>query len=593
MPDLQPIVQKISTKYDSAGIAGFLKDLGKIPPQAGLAVAALGMTAGFMLDCAKAADQSQQITRQLNQTLETTGRISQVSTPQLQGFASALADMSTFDDESIMQAYTAIAQFERVPTDKIDELAIAAADMSAVMGGDIVKNARTLAGILDTGLVPESLRFTDALREQIQELVKAGDTGGALNLVLEAMGTKYGGQAQLALEGVSGAVQNLKNDWEDFREELGADETGPLHELIVGADRALEGLTSLYKMYSLLEKFGKTHKGASGDFALFLGLTDILSGNAAELQKVEESAKKAEAALSDFGDTVGDVNEEIVEASPKTRNWNETLSALADELNIGMLAAEDLARGINSIPKNTYVTVFTNYVTTGSSGGGTTIDNSGTPQSFPEPYPQREAGESWDSYAARCAAWKERQAAWIATHAKGGKLSEGWNLVGEEGMELIDPSGQVYPHDETKRMLAKGLRNVTGFAGGTFDPLNPGDLASKMSAVGGATGGFNPADAASAVSTIGGAVGADVSMPSANFVAQAAGMLQAIGAATSAASQASSASMAVSKSMNQLSNTQSEAQATNREQLEELRTINTNLEMWSSSIISEIQKALS
>jgi len=51
MPDLQPIVQRISTKYDPTGISAFLGHLGKVPILAGLAVAAIGAISGALVVC--------------------------------------------------------------------------------------------------------------------------------------------------------------------------------------------------------------------------------------------------------------------------------------------------------------------------------------------------------------------------------------------------------------------------------------------------------------------------------------------------------------------------------------------------------------
>lgn len=115
MPELNPIIQRISTKYDPAGITSFVKDLGSLKVSSALAVTAGLAVVSFMVQCGREADKAQAIQRQLNLTLETTGRISQISAPQLAQFATQLQSMSTFDDESIKQAYIAISEFERVP----------------------------------------------------------------------------------------------------------------------------------------------------------------------------------------------------------------------------------------------------------------------------------------------------------------------------------------------------------------------------------------------------------------------------------------------------------------------------------------------
>jgi hypothetical protein len=608
--DLAGGLDKLSNKFLGVNISSLT------------AGAALVAFTGFMLACGKAADESDQIQRQLNATLETTGRISEVSASQLSHFADSLAGVSTFSNEKINEAYIAIAQFERVPTDKIDEVAIAAANMSAALGGDIVVNARTLAGILDTGLVPEGLKFTDVLRAQIQELIKAGETGAALNLILGEMDKKYGGQAALALESVSGMTKKLTNDWGDLMAAMGSSTSGPMFEAVKGIDNALVKIKELGAISDALSTQGGTHGKVSWWENLFppaafihnislklIGYKDIVDGTADALYDQEEATK---AVL----EVQGDLSEEIVEATPKTRNWQETISALADKMHIGMMEAEDLARGINSIPKNTDITVTTHYLSTGDSASGSM--GGGWPVDPRTGEPIKGENESNAQFEARHKAWVAGQGGggggggtaaesaedkWRAEHgypplkrAGGGKLGEGWNLVGEEGMELIDPSGLVYPNDETKRMLAKGLRNVTGFAEGSFIPRPPSTYGGWGGASGdrkGKNNGYpmpgNPkagdehgASGSDKNSGVGGSSGAELG--AASSAAKQAG---------AAAGQAANAASSISKSIAVMSKSQDLTQMINIDQLEELKRINTNLEMWSSSIISEIQKAMS
>jgi hypothetical protein len=74
--------------------------------------------------------------------------------------------------------------------------------------------------------------------------------------------------------------------------------------------------------------------------------------------------------------------------------------------------------------------------------------------------------------------------------AKGGQLRPGvWTLVGEQGQELISPSGRVIPADKTRRLMRGGLipddkRAIDpgGASGGyTSGPIDPDDTGGAMS----------------------------------------------------------------------------------------------------------------
>jgi hypothetical protein len=585
MPDLQPIVQKISTKYDSAGIAGFLKDLGKIPPSAGLAVAAIGITAGFMLDCAKAADQSQQITRQLNQTLETTGRIAQISAPQLGRFAEALAGVSTIDDEQINQAYMAIAQFERVPSDKIDEVAIAAANMSAALGGDIVTNAKTLAGILDTGLIPRSLKFTDTLKEQIKAFIKAGDTGSALNLILGEMDKKYGGQAALALESVSGMVQKLTNDFGELQEKVGNSETGIFHDALVildayvkamgdGTNNTVDFIEAYQNEVSALRDVNTATKDATMVTTAMMEAYEkqmpVIDNTVAGLDKLSEALGFANTSWQEMAVNAyqaqlaldGSITDEDIE---KILKYRMELGLLSEAEYEAALQAITLKKYLDLLPRNIDISVI---MTEKFMKASAPVNPSGDP--------------NWTPYSQK---------------ASGGQLGKGWNMVGEEGYELISPSGMVIPHKKSKELMAKGLRDVTGLATGSYIPSWPpaqkttvsyGDVSGLAM-----NGGLPMPGKPKTGGGYGGTSGTDekYSTPStaADTAAAAASSAQQAGAAAGQAAQAASS---ISKSISQMTQFQNQAQSTNMDQLGELRGIRADLARQTETIISEFRKAM-
>ena len=54
--------------------------------------------------------------------------------------------------------------------------------------------------------------------------------------------------------------------------------------------------------------------------------------------------------------------------------------------------------------------------------------------------------------------------------AEGGQLGNGWAVVGEEGFEIISPTGYVFPHDVSKQLVAGGIVPDVGMAvGGYWD----------------------------------------------------------------------------------------------------------------------------
>lgn len=181
----------------------------------------IGKIVEVMGDSVRAAAEADAVNVRLGAALKATGRAAEVSAYQLSGMATSLEHISAFDDESIKSAYQVLAQFGNIPTGSINDITKAAMDMTAAMGGDLAGNAEQIGRILETGLIPRTMGFSAALKQQIQAQVKAGDTAGALTTLLDGLNSRFGGQAAAQLETYSGKTQKLKNDWQDLLEVIG------------------------------------------------------------------------------------------------------------------------------------------------------------------------------------------------------------------------------------------------------------------------------------------------------------------------------------------------------------------------------------
>jgi hypothetical protein len=207
------------------GLGSLANDIGRIVPAsvlkfATLSGAILAVGDAFMTTLNAAAD-AEAVNVRLEASLTATGRASEISAEQIDATATSLEHISAFDDESIKSAYTALMQFSNVPTDKMEDIAKAAMNVTAAMGGDLASNAENIGRILETGLIPRSFGFSAALKTQIKAEIDAGNSGKALTLVLDELNKRFGGQAAAQLTTYSGKVEKLKNDWGDLLEAVG------------------------------------------------------------------------------------------------------------------------------------------------------------------------------------------------------------------------------------------------------------------------------------------------------------------------------------------------------------------------------------
>ncbi len=218
-----------SSKGALTSFGGGLKDglLGLVGITSAAAIG--GMAIKLFADTVKAsiaaAAAAELAEVKLAQALLSSGRGAEISSPQIGEFATSLMRLTGFDDEGIKDAYAAIAGFQNLPTDKMDEIVTISADMAAMFGGDLATNATMIAGVLETGLIPKTWRFDAALKEQIQSMIRAGDTGGALALMMDELNRKYGGQAAAQLDTYTGKVNMVQTAWSELLEAEGASMT--------------------------------------------------------------------------------------------------------------------------------------------------------------------------------------------------------------------------------------------------------------------------------------------------------------------------------------------------------------------------------
>jgi hypothetical protein len=181
----------------------------------------LEKVAEYMRESVAAAAANETAMMHLNTTLASSGRNAEISAKQIAKMATGLMEMSSFDDEAIIDAYNAMAKFETINTGDLDKVVKTAMDMTVALGGDLATNANEIARVLETGLIPRSWGFTAALKEQIKNLIGAGESGKALTLILDQLNSRYGGQAAAELNTYAGKVKQLEVALGELKESVG------------------------------------------------------------------------------------------------------------------------------------------------------------------------------------------------------------------------------------------------------------------------------------------------------------------------------------------------------------------------------------
>ena len=165
-----------------------------------------------------------QATRQLDATLESTGRAAEFTSQELKNMASELQALSNFGDEDILQGVTLqLLRFDAIGRDIFPRAQQLVIDLAESMGG--VENAARTLGIslADPTLGLTRLRrigvaFNSQQEEQIKNFIETGKVAEAQAVLMSALEERFSG---LALASVSATTQ-MKNAWGDYLEGVGS-----------------------------------------------------------------------------------------------------------------------------------------------------------------------------------------------------------------------------------------------------------------------------------------------------------------------------------------------------------------------------------
>lgn len=257
----------VASRFRTFG--SLLKDL---PPSLiPITIGLIGVNALINKGVDEFARYEQQVLK-FQQAMEGTGRNLAKPTSDLLAFAEKLEASSLQSSDAILQASAIFASFDKIPTDKIQQLVQLSADLSARFGGDLTKNALTLAKAMQSpASAAETLRrkglaLTQTEKTLLEVWAETGQTLRAQNFLMDKYASLSGAAAAEA-DGLVGANHRLSDAFGDLTrnlvqtlgitdlfkasKEAGADFfSGVNNEINRIAIRSREGITQLGTLFA-------------------------------------------------------------------------------------------------------------------------------------------------------------------------------------------------------------------------------------------------------------------------------------------------------------------------------------------------------
>ena len=180
---------------------------------------------GFFQGAISEAQQAQQVMRQTNAVIQSTGGVAGVTAGHLADLSGQLSQVAAVDDEVIQQGGNLLLTFRNVRAEGgiFDDALASALDMSAALGTELQPNIMAVGRALNdpiagiSRLTRMGVTFTDQQKDQIAAMVYFGDVAGAQRIILEELATEFGGAA----EANATASQRMSVAWGNVQEAIG------------------------------------------------------------------------------------------------------------------------------------------------------------------------------------------------------------------------------------------------------------------------------------------------------------------------------------------------------------------------------------
>ncbi|MDB5270885.1 MAG: hypothetical protein JWP58_3925 [Hymenobacter sp.] len=254
---------------------------------------------GFLADSKEEFQASAKSSADLEAALAATGHAAGLTADEIRKIGEARAKVTLFDDDETNRASAMLLTFKNVKKGVFEEAIPAIQDLATKMGGDgpaDMKGASIqlgkalnapLTGI--TALTRVGVTFTDQQKEQIKQMVKAGDTAGAQRLILRELNSEFGGAAEAARK-AGGGMATLSMRWGEMKETVGGFVSEGLSKLSEWFGRVLDSAQPLVDMVTELATEFAGYYREIGDVLEGLGLFNAQTDTAKIVVEVLKTA---------------------------------------------------------------------------------------------------------------------------------------------------------------------------------------------------------------------------------------------------------------------------------------------------------------
>lgn len=219
-----------AAKKMQSGIADGFQAMTGVSLTAAGGFAAVGAALKYSIDQAL---ESEQVMAATEAVLASTGRSAETTAAEIEKLALSQSRLTAIDDETVQSGLNVLLGYKQISEDMLPRAALAMENMAAAQSKGNLANIDLASSATQVGkalAAPEraaallfraGIVLTAQQKEQISTFLDMNDTAGAQGVILDALGSKYGGMAEALGNTASGKMQKAKNDIANLGETIG------------------------------------------------------------------------------------------------------------------------------------------------------------------------------------------------------------------------------------------------------------------------------------------------------------------------------------------------------------------------------------
>jgi len=191
----------------------------------------VGGALGFLKDqteeVVKVTEAHQLVAAQTNQVLKSTHDVSGMTATSLNDLADAFSQTTMFSHDTVQSGENMLLTFTNIGKNIFPQATQAVLDLSTGMHQDLQTSTIQVGKALNdpiaglTNLSRIGVTFSATQKEMIKNFMASGQQGKAQAVILQELNKEFGGSAVAAGKTFPGALQILKNTFEDLRIKIG------------------------------------------------------------------------------------------------------------------------------------------------------------------------------------------------------------------------------------------------------------------------------------------------------------------------------------------------------------------------------------